>query len=826
MDCLNAISFIFMKKIITLYLLIIGSLAATAQHGDIISGQAVDAAGKPVVAASVTLVRAVDSLPIKTTSTGNDGRFVTQPPAPGTYRIWISYVGYLKYRSNPLTINQGAAPIDIGQIILQKAATIRLKEVTIIGKRPFVEHKIDRTVINVDALATNQGISALNVLEKSPGILIDPVTGSINLEGKSGATVYIDDKKSYLTGNDLLAYLQSLSSGTLQQIELMTNPTARYDAAGNGGVINIRLKKNIVNGFNGSITELYGHWLYDKTEERFNFDYRHGKFNLAGNFDDNRQNYANNNYQTREYLNPDGSPQSYYALSNFTHGKGYTLLPQLSLDYYATDKTTWGITVGDVHRPLTNLGQTISSFANQAGQPDSVVNQFFNNPRILRDLWGNLNYRHQFDKNGHELTADFDYSRFNISNNQLFNNNTVLPDQTVINQGQEAGATPSDINIYAFKTDYSKPLKSGLKLETGIKTSFTHTDNPAAYFNTANGVTEPDYTKTNHFVYDENINAAYINASKDWERFSAELGLRVENTNSKGDQLGNAIARDSSFTNHYTSLFPTLYLQYKLDSAGVNQFGFNYGRRINRPVYQSLNPFVIPEDKFNYDVGNPYLSPSYSQNLELSYIYKNNLTVKAFYCKTTGDIQVVNQLENGIIYSTFDNLGYAQYEGISVSGRFDPVKWFELNGFAQFKFEQSQGVVNNNLLTVNGNVGYVQGNMQFKLGGGWNAEINGFYQTQSHNFQYSQNGAGRFNMVFQKKISDNFSARMVITDPLNTFRYAGSFNNLMLTNATYKNTFDDRGFNISLTYRFGKAIKDLRQHHDDASSDEQGRVKN
>ncbi|HWD90407.1 MAG TPA: TonB-dependent receptor [Mucilaginibacter sp.] len=793
-----------------------------AQSSPNVTGQVTDS-GKPVFAATIALINTADSTVIKAAITDSAGRFTIQILQPGNYRVRVTCLGYQTYMGRLVSITQ--IDLDLGQIALARGKARQLSTVTITGKKPFVEHKIDRTVINVDALATNQGISAADVLEKSPGIIIDPVNGNISLEGKPGVVVYIDDKKSSLTGNDLVAYLQSLPSGTLQQIELMTDPPARYDAAG-GAVINIRLKKNVIKGFNGSYTQLYGHWLYGKVEERFNFDYRSGKFNLAGNFDDNQQNWANSNYQNRQYLDPDGSPQSYYGLNNFTHGKGYSLYPQLSLDYYATDKTTWGITIGDVYRPLTTLGETTSSFADQTGRPDSSVNQSFNNFRIVRDLWGNLNYRHQFDKNGHELTADFDYSLFNIGNNQLFNSLTTLPDQTITNQSQETGSTPSAIDIYAFKTDYSRPLKNGLKLEMGIKTGFTHTDNPAAYFNTVNDITEADYTKTNHFIYDENINAVYINASKDWKRFSAELGLRVENTNTKGDQLGNAIERDSSFTNHYTDLFPTLYLRYKLDSANVNQFGFNYGRRINRPTYQWLNPFIIPEDKFNYDVGNPYLNPSYNQNLELSYTYKNNLTVKAFYRKTTGDIEVINRVENGIIYSTYGNVGYQDARGISVSGSLNPAKWFSLNGYADFRYEHAQGLLNNNLVNAWWNVAFLNGNMQFKLGNGWNTELNGFYQSRETNLQYHQKGAGRLNVVLQKKISDNFLARLVVTDPLNTFRYEGSFNNLTLTNATYKNTFDDRGFNISITYRFGKAIKDLRQHRSDASSDEQDRVKN
>jgi len=778
--------------------------------------------GKPVFAATITLWNAIDSVYVKGAVTDTAGHFIIQASRPGDYRLKVTCLGYQSYLGRSFTVPSSG--VNLGRIELMVAQGSQLQEVAIRDKKPFAEHRIDRTVINPDALAVNQGASALDVLETAPGVFIDPVSGAISLEGKRGITVYIDDRKSYLSGNDLLAYLQSLPSGTLQQIELMTNPTARYDA-GSGGVIIIRLKKNRVKGFNGIYTQLYGHWYYGKAEEEGHFDYRTGKFNLAFNIDDNQQNWRNNNDQNRAYLNPDGSTRSFYALDNFTHGQGYTLLPQLSLDYYATDKTTWGINLSDLYRTLTATGQTLSSFADQSGQPDSTLNQYFTSPRVISNFSGNLNFRHQYDKKGHELTADFDYNRFNIQSSQLFTNSTTLPNQTLIAQSQETDSTPTYIDVYAFKSDYSRSLKSGLKLETGLKTSFIRTDNPADYFHTVNGITSPEYDKTNRFVYHENINAAYINATKDWKRFAAELGLRAENTHISGDQSGNAAQPGSTFERQYTGLFPTLFLQYKLDPAGANQFRFSYGRRIRRPAYQSLNPFIVPEDRYNDQVGNPDLQASYAQNLEFAFSHQN-LTVKLFYTKTTGDAQTVNTLVGDIIYSTFANLGYAQREGFSISGSFGPVNWFSLNGYADIRLEQVQGMVGNTLITVNGPHGSLQGNAQFKAGKDWNFALNGFYVPTANSFQRRENGTGRINVVIQKKISDHFSARATLSDPLNIYHYSGTNTNLTGTRTSYYNTFDSRGFNISLTYKFGKAIKDLRQHRSDASSDEQSRIKN
>lgn len=221
-----------------------------------------------------------------------------------------------------------------------------------------------------------------------------------------------------------------------------------------------------------------------------------------------------------------------------------------------------------------------------------------------------------------ELTADLDYLRYDNTLSQGFDNSSYLPNGMLINHDLLTGALPSAIDIYAAKTDYTHPLKSGLKLAGGLKTSYTQTDNIANYFYTVNQNTTPDYDKTNHFIYKENINAAYINASRDFKRLSVQLGLRFENTVSKGHQLGNVQKPDSVFKRNYNGLFPTVYLQYKLDTAGNQQISLNYGRRIDRPYYEDLNPFLAPLDKFTYYTGNPFLRPAYTQNIELSHTYK------------------------------------------------------------------------------------------------------------------------------------------------------------------------------------------------------------
>lgn len=778
---------------------------------------------QPLPGATVTLLNPFDSSRFMGVITGASGLFAFSVKEAGNFLVQVSYAGCPNYISKPFLIKNDAV-INLGTIELMPGMDKQLSEVVVTAKRQLYERKLDRTIINVDGLLTNQGVSAYDILDKSPGIIIDPVNGGISLEGKSGVTVYIDDRKSNLSGADLAAYLQSLPSGSIATIELIINPTAKYEATG-GPVINIKLKRDIPKGFTGNASVLYGHWQYGKTDERFNFDYRYGKFNILGSAGINQQNYASQNYQDRQYLNMSGNPDSFYALSNFTHGKGYTLSPQIAIDYYAGKNTTWGIVLNQVYRPISTSGQTKNSLSKRSNQVDSIIFQDFNAQRIFSSSYGNLNLRHQFDKKTEILTVDADFNRFVISNDQYFYNSKQLSGGPLTDMYTQTGNTPSEINIYALKSDYVRPLKDGYEFEIGCKASATNADNTASYFSIISAVSQPDYLKTNHFKYKENIYAAYLNITKEWKRFSMESGLRMERTISAGHQLGNLFSPDSSFRRVYTGLFPALFMQYKMDSTGSNTVGLSFGRRIDRPAYQDLNPFIIPEDNYNYDAGNPYLQPSYIYNLEFSYSYKSILTFKSFFSKSINDIQVVDVLRDGIIYSTYANLGKYAYTGFSVNGNLSPVKWAQLNVFGQVKFENTEGVVNGKQLSVGGTVAYLQGNLRFILGKGWNTELNGLYQSPTRNIQFDQDAVARLNAVFQKKISDHLTARLVFTDFLDLFKYGGKFNNLVMTEATYKNTFDTQGFNVGLNYRFGKSIKGLRQHRDDASDTEQGRVK-
>ncbi|HVW97461.1 MAG TPA: outer membrane beta-barrel family protein [Mucilaginibacter sp.] len=799
--------------------LTIASTFAQAQQGFQITGKILAANGTPLDGATIYLKRSADSVLIKTELANSSGVFLFQHQQKGSYFISVSMMGYMPFNSEPFSVTTDKTLPDM----VLKQNDNMLKEVTISSSKPLIEHKIDRTVMNVDALISNTGSTALDVLEKAPGVQVD-ANGAINLKGK-GVTIFIDDKPTYLDGVQLENYLRSLPSSTLDQIELMSNPPAKYDAAGNGGVINIRIKRSKVKGFNGSLNLSYSQGHYGKTNNSFNFNYRNNKVNVTGNFGYSTSSNFNDLDINRHFLNDQGDISSNFLQNSYIRRTSASLSGRLAIDYYASEKTTWGIGLNGLLHPGDENTIATSKLLDAQNMLDSTIIAYNKEHLNFNNGGASLNYRHQFDKNGKEITADFDYLKYSDNNRQSFDNKSYLPDGTITNADLLTGNLPAQINIFAAKTDYSHPLANGIKLAAGLKSSLTRTDNIANYFYTANNVTTPDYGKTNHFLYREQINAAYINANKDFTRISVQAGLRFENTTSNGHQLGNAQKPDSVFKRNYNAIFPTFYLQYKLDSAGKQQIAFNYGRRIDRPYYQDLDPFLSPIDKFTYYTGNPFLKPSYTQNMALSYTWKN-VNVEFSYSKSKDDVNETIEIVDGIYYSRPGNLGKTINKGVSIDAAFDITQWFNFHLFA---FAQNVHTISDfytGELNTQGTFYFIRPMTEFKLGKDWTAQLDGGYQSKITHGQFVVGARGKINTALSKKLSPSTTIKLVVNDLFHTFTNSGDINNLANTRADYRNVSDTRTAVLSLSYRFGKAIAGQRRHNDNAAESEQNRVKN
>lgn len=448
-----------------------------------IYGRVLDAEGKNIEFATVALLK--DAVLVKTSFTEADGRFGFDKLAYGRYLIKISVVGAAIYQSDTLLVDAAHSSIALVDIKMG-TGTNNLKEITVAGQKAFVERKIDRMVVNVDALISNAGTTALDVLSKSPGVSVDQ-NGTISLKGKNGVAIFIDDKPTYLSGGDLENYLRSLPSSSLDQIELMTNPPAKYDAAGNGGVINIKTKKTKTAGFNGGINLSLNQGQMSRSNDSFNFNYRKDKLNVFGTLSYNLNNSFTDLDLNRKYKNDDGSSKSYFNQNSYFRRRGHTFNLKTGIDFYATDKTTWGVVFTGMNRISKQVNNNTSNLSNAAMQLDSVIRAENIDQIKYQNAGVNLNYRHKFNQTGRELTFDADYLLYHNQTDQTYYNFSYLPSMALKYQDILTGDLPSNIDIYTAKIDYSHPLANKWKLDVGAKTAYTKTNNTAGYFNTSNG---------------------------------------------------------------------------------------------------------------------------------------------------------------------------------------------------------------------------------------------------------------------------------------------------------------------------------------------------
>lgn len=759
---------------------------------------------------------------IGTSMTDTAGNYKLNVLDKGTYLITISAVNM-----DSLQISISLADrylVDLKDVILNTKGK-NLNEVLVIGKRAYIEQKIDRTVINVGSLISNTGANALEVLEKSPGVIID-ANGRISFKGKSGVLVLVDGKQTFLSGNNLAGYLKSLPASALDQIELMDNPPARYDAGGNSGVINIKTKKTQVNGFNGSLSASYTQGYYGQTSESANLNYRSGKFNLFSNIAYNLNKSFRKLDLDRQYFNPDGTPKSSFEQTQYIKPTSEAFNLKLGMDYYRSANTTWGLVLTGLSTPNSLENPSSNNLFDQHAELTKTITGDNYGKGKFSNKGININFSHKLDSVGRTITFDADYLIYNSNTDQRFLNHTFNPSGLLIAENVITSRLPTDIQIYALKTDYTHPMKGKVKLDAGLKSSYVNTDNTANYFNVLNGTSTPDYNLSNEFLYKENINAAYLNFNKGFSRFTFQTGIRLENTNAQGHQLGNILKADSTFANHYTNLFPTAYLSYKLDSAGSNSLILSYGKRIGRPYYQDLNPFVTISDQFTYSSGNPYLRPQFSNNYKISYNYKSYFSTSLYY-------YYINDLQNEVIRQQGEvfidgtgNIGKATYYGFSVNASLPLTKWWFFSSYLQVFNNSFKGDLFGNYLDQSSTFGEVNMTSQFTMGKGWSAEVSGFYISRRAGGQFINFATGQLNLGLQKKIlNDKASLKLSARDILNTYSADGITNFIPSANSTFINRFFQQSVTFGFNYNFGGKGNSNRRNTGSADV-EKGRIKN
>ncbi|MFN0204103.1 MAG: TonB-dependent receptor domain-containing protein [Bacteroidia bacterium] len=816
-----------MKKrilLLTTVLFLSCSSLLIAQNEGTIRGQLKDANKTAIEGVVVSLFQQKDSALIKAVLTESDGKFEFTKLAISSYFLSASHLNFQPYLSESIVLNGENKEKILPTIALIPSEGTVLKEVVIAAKVPFVEKKIDRMVVNPEALLTNAGTTALDVLEKSPGIQVD-LNGNISLKGKQGVLVYVDDKPTYLSEADLANYLRSLPSSSLASIEIMTNPPAKYDAAGNAGIINLRMKKTKTEGFNGGVNLSYGQGFYARSNNSANFNYRINKVNFFSNASYN----INNSYQdltiNRRYFSATGELNSAFSQNTFIKKEFSNANLRLGMDYYINDKNTFGIVLSGFNNIEKEHTNNWAQLRNGGEVLQNWVQAISPSKRDFLNGSANLNYAYKLDTTGKELSANVDYLRYGSELNQSLLSNTYLPDYTFVNRSNLISDLPATIDIKSAKLDYVHPLKKGGRMEAGAKSSLVTTDNIANFFDETDGVLTVNNDFSNHFKYKENVNAAYVNYSLERKKFSFQTGLRYENTAIVGNQLGNDVRKDSSFTRNYNSLFPTVFLLYKLDSASKHQLSFSYGRRIDRPNYQDMNPFTYPLDRFTLYAGNPFLQPTFSDNFELAHTFNNAFTTTLSFSGLKNVINETIEQSTNIFYSRPGNIGRQISYGISVNGAIPITKWWTLQLYTEVMHNRFDAILYNQTLKNVGTYLYFMPTNQFQFAKTWSAELSGNYQSSIATGQFVLIPVWNMRGAVAKKIMKNkATVKLSFNDIFYTLQPGGDIKGLYQSTANWKSYLDTRVVTLSFSYRFNKG-QTLAARNSGAVDTEKNRVK-
>ena len=810
-----------MKKLIIVLITLVLAIKSMAQTNETrVSGSAVDTKNVQIEQATISLIRSEDSSIIKIAVSDKDGKFSFTGIPFGSYLITISAVSFVTTNSTVFMLSENKITVNLGTLILQELPK-NLSAVVVTSSKPLIEQKIDRMVINVDASVTNVGSTALEVLEKSPGVTVGK-DGNISLKGKSSVMVMIDGKPSYLNGPELANLLGNMNANQLSQIEIMTNPSSKYDAAGNAGVINIKTKKSITQGFNGSVTLNYGQGVYAKTNNSIMLNYRTSKINTFLNYGYSlNKGFMDFDIQ-RNFFGSTGTKISELDQQSKRINQSQNNNLKLGLDYYINKQTTLGIVTTGFITPQKQDGFTTSYLTNE----NSSINAIEKTIRTVDNTWKNgtvnLNFQSSFDSSKRDISANFDYLHYDFSGNQNITGLTYNPNQILQTSNYLKNLLPLTIDIYSGRLDYAQSLNNAVKLETGIKASLVKTNNVSNFFNFSNNNWLTDSVLSNTFNYSENINAAYLNLNRKFGKWMVQAGVRLENTNYKGLQSSLSQKSDSSFSRSYTSLFPTAFMSYQLN--GNNQFALSVGRRIDRPAYQELNPFIGFIDRYTYSTGNPFLQPQFSTNIELSHSFKNLLTTTINYSVVHDMINETLIHKDSLIIRSVGNIGTRYNFGITESATIPFNKWYSASLFANLYQNKYSGEIegypfNAKQLTLSLNV-----NNQFSLKNGWSAELSGNYTTRNRDegqaivLPAGQMSAGIAKQLFNNKASVKFNVRDIFYT-----QNPKEIQNFQDVQSTLKISRDTRVFNIGFVYRFGATSKS--KPASSLPTDEQQRVK-
>lgn len=763
--------------------------------------------------ANVLLLQKSDSTFLKGVMADGNGVFVFENIQAGTYLLKISFIGYQKFFSSPFNVSEDGKDVDLGNISLQTESKV-LNEVKVVGSKPLLERKIDRFVLNVENSVVSSGNTSLEVLERAPGVLVAD-NGAISLQGKA-TMVMIDGKQIQVSGESLNNLLKGLKSDNIAKIELITQPSAKYDSFA-GAVIDIRLKKGVNQGFNGSLNLGLTQSIYTKYTGGGNFNFKEGNFNIFGNY-----NHSYNRGQRIAWQDSrfpvNGSLYSLYTdtkSENESTNHGY----KFGFDYNISPNHVIGLSMdgnifnGDIDKFAT------TDFRKSISLRDSTLetNQTSSMNETFQSY--NFNYKGTLDTNGKELEINVDYGKDNYKNNAIFFGRMRIPpisESTVFRQG--LWNRPSYITSFnTYKIDYSQPFGKSLKMEAGLKSSFVTADNNIRVDlqKQENANWQEDLTRKDNFVYNENINAAYISFAKTIGKWQIQSGLRIENTNIELNSLST-----QSFTKRsYTNLFPNFLAETSLSEK--HQVSFAFRREIARPSYDQLNPFTFYTDQYTYSQGNPNLNPAKSYSFSLTHTYAGAITTTLDY-SITDDMQyeTTEQIPSSKVVRHFiGNLAKSTDYGLNINFPITITKWWQTSN----NIYGSLGRVTDNsflgnTLDVASSGYYFNSTHSITLPKGYKMDVHANYLGEYIVATNTQLPRFFMNVSFQKSIwNKKGSLKLNLNDIFWTRQY--TYRTLSQTqNIEGRNFTDSRLIRLTLTYKFGNKKLSTRQRN--SGSDE------
>lgn len=793
-----------------LFILFISGIQTALAQTTKVSGTITDKNHKALDYASVALIHLPDSVSVALQATNPQGFYEFNGVKAGRYLIKALMMGYDKNQSGSFEVK--AAAVKVPAIVLTDRSQ-NLKEVNIVSKMPVIDQKADRVIVNVEQMNT-AGDNALEVISRAPGVKLDK-DDNIVLKGKSGINVMIDGKLSYMSGQELTTYLKSLPASVLSKIELISNPPASFDAAGTAGIINIKLKRNRMQGFNGNMNLGGGYGRYEKVYGGTNLNYNIGKVSTYV-----RLNAGHYNSYNRLTLNRTIGEEQYNQL-NFWHPVTNSLNYSTGADYFMSDKHTLGVMVKGFTAPEETKVNSNSINYNAAGAKMGATSMFNPQSNTEKNHAFNLNYRYKTDSLGGELGFDADYVRYDNSKNETFTNTYLdINDNAIGNPIDLRNMGMGNVSIYSVKADYTLNFTKTLKMETGWKSSWVKSQSDVRFDSLKTAGWINDARRTNQFLYHENINAAYLSLDQSFKNIQIKAGLRAEQTRGNGSSSGTNTLIDRK----YWKLFPTVFVSLKIDSN--NLLTAAYRKSINRPSYSSLNPFTFYSDPYTALQGNPLLQPSYANSFELNYSIKSFRVLTLSYSVNNGSMwEVVYQ--NDVTKESIsrpENLNRTTNFYMATGSPIDITKWWNNNTEVSAGFNRTQSAVQGNGFNAFSWNWSVMMDNTITLPKNYSLTTYAYYDSPSVSGLFHSLGSYQLNIGAKKTFwKKNATLALKVNDIFNTsaFRANLEYNNIK---TYWKNEWESRRVNVSFTYKFGNMKIKTARNRGTGTREEENRV--